>query len=145
VQKENGARAAALNLFFSQNGYWILSFNDFKSSMVKARFPRWLLSFCVTRTLKVHLFGIMLVNNWNSFFSSYQIIFGYASNCFWRLKRHNRTFNFVRSVARSRMCCRRWAVLYFYAFYFFIVIITFSLLVILPTRRALQPASQSSP
>ena len=40
-----------------QGAYWVLNFNDFKSSMLL-------------------LYSVMIVNNWHYFFNSYQIIFG---------------------------------------------------------------------
>jgi hypothetical protein len=44
-----------------QSNYWILNFNDFKTALV-------------------HLFGIMIVNNWNTFYFSYQTVFGLISS-----------------------------------------------------------------
>ena len=65
-----------------QSAYWILSFNDFKSAMVPPH-THTLPSCFLRRTfrtkflfLQVQLFGVMMVNNWNTFFSSYQTIYG---------------------------------------------------------------------
>lgn len=68
------------NTPLGQSNYWILNFNDFKVALV-------------------HLFGIMIVNNWNTFYFAYQAVFG------------------------------REIFLYFLTFYFFIVVVTYSLLV----------------
>lgn len=76
--------------------------------------------------MQAHLFGIMLVNNWNTFFASYQTIFGSVLQFYGVLSCTLRIF--VEDTI-STSFCRRWALLYFYAFYFFIVIITYSLLV----------------
>ena len=68
----------------------------------------------------VHLFGIMIVNNWNTFYYSYQTVFGFEQLSH---------FQHVSISRRSLLFCRREIFLYFLTFYFFIVVVTYSLLV----------------
>jgi hypothetical protein len=59
----------------------------------------------------------MIVNNWNTFYFAYQAVFGFASII-------------VHTVAHpSLTLCSREIFLYFLTFYFFIVVVTYSLLV----------------